>query len=188
MLPTTVTPTTPSPDRLLVIRFQRILLTLSLASCALVAVELASLRHWEAGAQLVPWGILAMIAVSGLVLTVLRTRAGAMQARLVAAISVPVAAFGVYEHVSANLETGVLNHRYNWVALPGWEHLWLATTGAVGGTPALAPLVLALAGILLGAATLGIRPDGLPPADNVHLRLPRDLATVRHVRPHDRRT
>ncbi|MFC9555895.1 hypothetical protein ACFTWF_34305 [Rhodococcus sp. NPDC056960] len=140
----------------LVARFQRCLLGLSLLSCVFVAVELASLRHWKTGAQYVPWYVLAVIAVSGLVMALAPTRLGVLQARVVSLVSVPAALFGVYEHVAANLETGVLNHRYDWTALPGWEHLWLASTGAVGGTPALTPLVLALAGTLLGLATVGM--------------------------------
>ncbi|MBC2638272.1 hypothetical protein H5400_05065 [Rhodococcus wratislaviensis] len=140
----------------LVARFQRWLLGLSLLSCIFVAVELASLRHWKTATQYVPWYVLAVIAVSGLVVALAPTRLGVLQARVVSSVSVPAALFGVYEHVAANLETGVLDHRYDWTALPGWEHLWLASTGAVGGTPALAPLVLALAGTLLGLATVGM--------------------------------
>lgn len=139
-----------------VAQFQWMLLVLSLLSCAFVAVELASLRHWKSTIQLVPWWILGVIAVSGLLLAVRRRGFGVLQARLVALAAGPAAAFGVYEHVQANLDTGVLNHKYDWAALPGWEHLWLASTGAVGGTPALTPLVLAMAGVLLGLATVGL--------------------------------
>jgi hypothetical protein len=146
----------PKRDAKTVAQFQWLLLALSLLSCAFVAVELASLRHWKTPIQLVPWWILGVVAASGLLLVLSRKGFGVAQARLVALAVCPAAAFGVYEHVRANLETGVLNSKYDWAVLPGWEHLWLASTGAVGGTPAFAPLVLAMAGVLLGLATVGL--------------------------------
>ena len=143
----------------LVARFQAALLALSALSCAFVAVELASLRHWKSTEQIVPWIVLGVLVSSVLIVVFTRSRIAIAQARLVALCAIPAALFGVYEHVSANLETGILNHRYNWAQLPGWEHLWLASTGAVGGTPATAPLVLALAAVLLGLATAGMTPS-----------------------------
>jgi hypothetical protein len=142
----------------LVARFQAALLALSVLSCAFVAIELASLRHWRSTEQIVPWIVLAVLFCSTLIVVFNRSQLAIVQARLVALCATPAALFGVYEHVSANLETGVLNHKYTWAELPGWEHLWLASTGAVGGTPATAPLVLALAGVLLGLATVGMAP------------------------------
>ncbi|MFE5707342.1 hypothetical protein [Rhodococcus koreensis] len=142
----------------LVARFQAALLALSVLSCAFVAVELASLWHWKSTEQIVPWIVLGVLVCSGVIVVFNRSRITIAQARLVAPCAIPGALFGVYEHVSANLDTGILNHRYNWAQLPGWEHVWLASTGAVGGTPATAPLVLALAGVLLGLATVGMTP------------------------------
>lgn len=143
------------PAEKLVSRFQQVLLALALASGVFVAVELAALRHWNATDQLIPFVVLAIMMVSALVLAIVRGRFGVVQARLVALITVGASLFGLFEHVSSNLDTGVLNSRYDWAALSGWEHVWLATSGAVGGSPALAPLALALAGILLGLSTLG---------------------------------
>ena len=143
----------------LVARFQAALLALSALSCVFVAVELASLRHWKSTEQIVPWIVLGVLVCSVLIVVFTRSRIAIAQARLVALSAIPAALFGVYEHVSANLETGILNHRYDWAQLSGWEHLWLASTGAVGGTPATAPLVLALAGVLLGLATAGMTPS-----------------------------
>lgn len=146
------------PTRL-VAQFQAALLTLSVLACAFVAVELASLRHWKSSEQIVPWIVLGVLFCSAMIVVFTRTRIAITQARLVALCALLAAVFGVYAHVSANLETGILNHRYDWAQLPGWEHLWLASTGAVGGTPATAPLVLALAGVLLGLATVGMTPS-----------------------------
>ncbi|UZG59660.1 hypothetical protein [Rhodococcus opacus] len=143
----------------IVARFQAALLALSVLSCAFVAVELASLRHWKSTEQIVPWIVLGVLVCSTLIVVFNRSRIAILQTRIVALCAAPAALFGVYEHVSANLDTGVLNHKYAWAELPGWEHLWLASTGAVGGTPATAPLVLALAGVLLGLATVGMAPD-----------------------------
>ncbi|WP_169695346.1 hypothetical protein R1X32_13605 [Rhodococcus opacus] len=143
----------------LVARFQAALLALSVLSSAFVAVEPASLRHWKSSEQIVPWIVLGVLVCSALIVVFNRSRIAIVQARIIALCAAPAALFGVYEHVSANLDTGVLNHKYAWAELPGWEHLWLASTGAVGGTPATAPLVLALAGVLLGLATVGMAPD-----------------------------
>ncbi|MEU2005810.1 hypothetical protein ACH47B_31210 [Rhodococcus sp. NPDC019627] len=101
-----------------------------------------------------PWIVLGALFCSALIVVFHRSWIAIGQARMIALGAVPAVLFGVYEHVSANLDTGVL--KYAWAELPGWEHLWLASTGAVGGTPATAPLVLAPAGVLHGLATVGM--------------------------------
>ncbi|GJF12949.1 hypothetical protein NGTWS0302_17840 [Mycolicibacterium cyprinidarum] len=143
------------PADKLVNRFQQALLALALASGAFLVAELAALRHWNATEQLIPFAVLAVMVVSALVLAFVRGRFSVIQARLVALITIGASLYGLFEHVSANLDTGVLNSRYDWAAMAGWEHLWLAISGAVGGSPALAPLALGLAGVLLGLATMG---------------------------------
>ncbi len=135
--------------------FQQALLALAMASAVFVAAELAAVRHWTETVQVVPFVVVAVVLVSGAILALVGGRFSVWQARLVALIAASGGLFGLYEHVVANLDTGVLNSRYDWNALSDWERVWLAASGAVGGSPALAPLALGLAGVLLGLATLG---------------------------------
>jgi hypothetical protein len=147
--------THPHDGERLIGTFQQALLALAMASAVFVAAELASVRHWNETAQVVPFVVVAIVLVSGAILALARGRFSVWQARLAALVAASAALFGLYEHVVANLDTGVLNSRYDWETLSGWEHAWLAASGAVGGSPALAPLALGLAGALLGLATLG---------------------------------
>ncbi len=143
----------------LVARFQAALLALSVLSSAFVAVELASLRHWKSSEQIVPWIVLGVLVCSALIVVFNRSRIAIVQARIIALCAAPAALFGVYEHVSANLDTRVLNHKYAWAELPAWEHLcW--------HRPALSVVprqprrwCLRWRGVLLGLATIGMAPD-----------------------------
>jgi hypothetical protein len=69
-------------------------------------------------------------------------------------------AFGVYEHVGANLAAGPLSGRYaaDWESMPAVSQLWAAVTGAVGALPVLAPGMVGLAGALLWLGALRWRP------------------------------
>lgn len=143
----------------LIATFQRSLLALGMASAVFVAAELTSLRHWSESVQVVPFAVVALVLMSGAVLAVAGGTFGVWQARLAGLVAAVAAVFGLCEHVLANLDTGVLNSRYDWNALSGSEHVWLAVSGSVGASPPLAPLALGFAGLLLGLSTLGCRGD-----------------------------
>lgn len=118
-------------------------------------VELAMLRHWD-GIQLVPWFVLSLVAVVGVV------TAGGGPARLAWATGVLGllgGALGVWQHVAANHALGprVAEYAQTWDSMSVLERYWLAGTGAVGAAPALAPGMLALAGVLLIVAVLDRR-------------------------------
>lgn len=67
------------------------------------------------------------------------------------------AAFGVYEHIAENHKPGPLDYRYaaTWESLSATDQWWKAATKAVGPAPILAAGVLAQAGLMIAAATVG---------------------------------
>jgi hypothetical protein len=112
--------------------YRRLLTWLGIGTALGACAELAMLRHWQGPGQLVPWAVLAVLG----------------------------GAFGVYEHVGANLAAGPLSGRYaaDWESMPAVSQLWAAATGAVGTSPVLAPGMVGLAGALLWLGALRWRP------------------------------
>lgn len=152
--PGTATDTAATGDARLVSFYRRVL-TLLGAGVALGALtELAMLRHWQGPAQLVPWAVLAVLLLAAAAWLVRRTAGTARTVQVAAAVSVLGSAYGVYEHVLANLRAGPLDPRYAevWASMPGATQLWAAASGAVGPSPVLVPGMMGLAGVLLWLA------------------------------------
>lgn len=126
------------------------------------AVELATLRHWKGTEQKVPWVVLALTAVVITLHAARRTRVSALLTRWWGLLAAGASAFGVYEHVHSNWSTGALSAQYSqtWDSLPAAEQWWLAASGAVGGSPPLAPGFLALSAVCLALSTVDWPSDG----------------------------
>lgn len=135
---------------------RRGLLALCGAGIAGTAVELAMLRHWTSGLQLVPWFALASLALA-LGFLVARPSAAIRVARAVALAVAVVAVFGIVEHVKANYDAGPLDRRYStrWETMSESSRWWTAVSGGVGPSPPLAPAILAQAACCLALATAG---------------------------------
>jgi hypothetical protein len=144
-----------SSERTVIVLF-RSLFALSMLSVLATLFELASLRHWE-GTQFIPW-LLAGAVLVGLGLTAAGTARTLVRA--ICAVSVVGSLFGVWEHVQSNFESGPLDRRLGptWDSMSTIEKGWKAFTQTVGPSPALAPMALALSGVLLALASW-CRPD-----------------------------
>lgn len=143
-------------DARLVSVYRRVLTLLGIGTVLGALTELAMLRHWQGPAQLVPWAVLAVLLLGAVAWLVRRTTGTARTVRVAAVVSVLGSAYGVYEHVLANLRAGPLDPRYAeaWDAMSGAARLWAATSGAVGPSPVLVPGTMGLAGVLLWLAVL----------------------------------
>lgn len=155
--PTTTVPAATTADAALVRQFRASLVVLAVLTWIGTAVELAMLRHWNSATQLVPWFVLAVLAVAIAAYVVRPTRTVVRAVRVVAIAAALGAAWGAKEHIEANLVAGaaspVLGDR--WGSFSTVYRWWLAATGGAGDTPPLAPGFLALTGIILALATLG---------------------------------
>ena len=119
--------------------------------------ELATLRHWNDRTQLMPWAVLALVALLALAVLIRPTRSVLTAARPVAVLSVLAAGFGIFEHVKANYDTAPLDRVWGpaWDSMSFTARLWRAIDGSVGPSPLLAPGLLAQAGLGLVLATIG---------------------------------
>ncbi|MFD1540940.1 hypothetical protein [Nonomuraea guangzhouensis] len=135
---------------------RRGLLALVLISIMGAALELAAERHWQTLQQLLPWGALAVLTLALALLAVGRPQGAVTTVRVLALAVLLVAAFGVYAHVSANYDAGLLDQRYadTWDALSPLTRWWYAVSKSVGAAPPLAPGMLAQSALLLLLATL----------------------------------
>jgi hypothetical protein len=108
------------------------------------SVELATLRHWNSGDQIIPWLALAGLGAAVVVLWVSPTALMVRAVRAVAVLGVLTAVLGMWEHVHANYESSPLDRRYSatWDTLSVASRWWKAITGGVGPSPLLAPAVL----------------------------------------------
>lgn len=122
------------------------------------AFELATERHWNGAAQLVPWCALVVLAL-GVVLALPADGRGTRVARALAAVVLLAALYGVVEHTVVNHDAGSLDQTYAdvWDTLPALTQWWYAITKTVGPAPTLAPGVLAQQALLLLLVTW-IRP------------------------------
>ena len=138
----------------LVSLYRRVLTWLGMGVALGAGVELAMLRHWQGPAQLVPWVVVAVLLFAAAAWLVRRTATTARTVQVAAAVSVLGSAYGVYEHVLANLRAGPLDPRYAevWDSMSGTAQLWVATSGGVGPSPVLVPGTMGLAGVLLSLA------------------------------------
>ena len=98
----------------------------------------------------------SVLLVGAVAWLVRRTAGTARTVRVAAVVSVLGSAYGVYEHVLANLRAGPVDPRYAevWESMSGAAQLWAATSGAVGPSPVLVPGTMGLAGVLLWLAVL----------------------------------
>ena len=118
---------------------------LGLASVAVVgtALDLATLRHWKASLQLVPWFVLAGLAVA-IALAFVPSPTAIRVARAIAVVAVLCAFFGVFEHIKTNYDVAPLDYRYTdrWATMSWSSRWWAAANKTVGPSPPLAPAVL----------------------------------------------
>ncbi len=127
------------------------LLCLAAVAAFGTAVELATERHWDTPVQLLAWLGLAM-ATAAIVLVGWRPQAVRVCAgRVLAVLVLLMAAFGVWEHVEANLHAGWLDavHGTRWGTLPVAAQWWYALSKTVGPAPPLAPGALAQVSLLV---------------------------------------
>jgi hypothetical protein len=134
--------------------YRRLLTWLGIGTALGACAELAMLRHWQSPAQLVPWAVLTVLLLAAAAWLVRRSWATARVLQAAAVAAVLGSAFGIYEHVGANLGAGPLSGRYagKWESMSAMSQLWTAATGAVGAAPLLAPGMVGLAGVLLWLA------------------------------------
>ncbi|HEU5318916.1 MAG TPA: hypothetical protein VFX49_22580 [Chloroflexota bacterium] len=135
---------------------RRSLLVVAALAAAGTAIELAMLRHWKSGMQLVPWVVLAVL-LTAIGLVAMRPSRGSVRvARGVAVAAVLASLVGMYEHVEANYESGPLDYRYteSWASMPEGARWWAALSKTVGPAPPIAPGVLSQASLALLLATL----------------------------------
>jgi hypothetical protein len=138
----------------LVAVYRRLLTWLGVGTAVGACAELAMLRHWQSPGQLVPWAVLAVLLLAAAAWLTRRSAATARILRGTAVVAALGSAFGVYEHVGANLAAGPLSGRYTaeWESMSAVSQLWAAATGSVGASPVLAPGMVGLAGVLLWLA------------------------------------
>jgi hypothetical protein len=131
------------------------------------AVELAMERHWNTTVQLIPWAALAVITVGIAALVVRPTNKSIRGVRVLMAVVMLTALFGIWEHVDENYKAGPLDSRYSttWDSMSGWSRWWAAATKAVGPSPVLAPAVLAEAGLCVALASIGLPVAVAEPTD-----------------------
>jgi hypothetical protein len=141
-------------DARLVSVYRRVLTLLGIGTVLGALAELAMLRHWQGPAQLVPWAVLAVLLAAAAAWSLRRSAGTARAVQAAAVVAVLGSAYGVYEHVLANLRAGPLDPRYAevWESMPVAAQLWAATSGAVGPSPVLVPGTMGLAGVLLWLA------------------------------------
>ena len=97
-----------------------------------------------------PWAALLVLTIALLLLTIRPGQQAVKLARVLAGLVVLASIFGVFKHVQANLDAGVLDVAYEtrWTSLSFPVQLWYAMTKTVGPTPPLAAGVLAQAAFL----------------------------------------
>ena len=122
---------------------RKALLVLASVAVAGTALDLATLRHWKASLQLVPWFVLAALIVA-IILAFVPTPTAIRVARAIAVAAVMCAFFGMYEHVKTNYDVAPLDFRYTdrWATMSWSSRWWAAANKTVGPSPPLAPAAL----------------------------------------------
>ncbi|GAA5162364.1 hypothetical protein GCM10023321_47850 [Pseudonocardia eucalypti] len=133
---------------------RRGLLLLTALGIGATAFELATERHWNGLAQLIPWVTLGVLAL-GVALAALAGERGTLTVRVLASVVLVASVYGIFEHASANHASGPLDqaHAEVWDTLPAVTQWWYAVTKTVGPAPPLAPGVLGQQALLLLLAT-----------------------------------
>ncbi len=148
----------------LVVLQRRIIAGFAIMAALGALVELAMLRHFKSGSQLVPWFVLALVILAAVAHWARPGAATAWIGRAIGIVALLGGAYGVYEHIQSNLNTAALSIKWadTWESLPWIQQVYEAATGGAGAAPPLAPGFLGLAGLMLIAATLGTggRADG----------------------------
>lgn len=137
-------------------RFRRWLIALAAIGTIGTAVELALLRHWDDGLQVIPFLALGALGLA-IVLVARRPTARSIQvARVLTSAVLVTSAIGVFVHVRANYETAPLDFRYtdSWPTTSEPVRWLLAATDTVGPSPSLAPLAMAFVALVLLFATM----------------------------------
>ncbi|WP_248962142.1 hypothetical protein [Sphaerisporangium perillae] len=126
------------------------------------AFELATEQHWKTVEQLIPWAALALLAIAVPLMYLRNSRRLLAAVRLVTVAVLLASLYGVYAHVAANHDAGVLDQRYaaTWDTLPAISQWWYALTKMVGPAPPLAPGMLAQSALILLLATFTRRRSG----------------------------
>lgn len=140
---------------------RRGLLTVAGLTIVGIALDLVMEEHWTKPSQLIAWAALVALAVA---IGLLAGAAGAWRvraARLIAAVVIASAALGVWEHVEGNHDSGPLDARYadTWDGLGPSAQWWLAIRKGVGPAPPLAPGALAIGGLIVLLASVGLPAD-----------------------------
>ena len=136
---------------------RRALLLVAAISVVGTATELAMLRHWDSGIQLIPWAALLVLAPAIVLAARRPSPRTTIVVRGIAAVVGAASIFGVVEHVLGNYSAGPLNARFTstWATMSEPARIWAAFTKTVGPSPSLVPLVLAQAALCVVFATLG---------------------------------
>lgn len=131
-------------------------LWLAAASAVGTAIELATIRHWRSFEQVVPWMVLAVLALGIGIVALRPSRSNVIVVRVLAAMAMAGGLFGIVEHIRANYGSAVLDYRYTerWPTMSVMSKLWAASSGAMGPSPILAPGILLMCAACLCLATL----------------------------------
>lgn len=134
---------------------RRSMLALAAAGIVATAVELATLRHWTTTTQLIPWLVLAVLAVGVLVVAVSPSRQMIRVVRAIALIAAIGGLYGLFIHIQSNYDAAILDYHYTdrWPTMSLMSKLWAAGSGQVGPSPVMAPAVLSQCAACLALAT-----------------------------------
>lgn len=123
-----------------------------------IVLELATSRHWNGLIQLIPW-VAAALLLGATVLVWRNTRTTVRAGRAIALIVALSSAFGIWEHIESNYDSGPLDFRYatKWASLSEASRWWKAISGGVGAAPPIVPGAMALVAALLVVATFDRR-------------------------------
>jgi hypothetical protein len=129
----------PEPELLSTIR--RILLALVLLGIVGLVPELLLLKHTDSATQLIPFLVLGLGLVSGVVLWVRPTRRGIRIFQVVMLLSIVAGLLGLYFHFRGNVEFELEQDP----SAHGLDLLWRSLSG---GVPTLAPGAMVQLGLL----------------------------------------
>ncbi len=134
---------------------RRMLLGFAVLAALGTLAELGLERHYDGMDQRIPWVIAGLVAALGALLAIRPGPAAIRAARVLAVVALIGSAIGVFKHVEENHGAGALDYRYTetWESRSAADQWFKAATKQVGPAPVLAPGALALAALLLAAAT-----------------------------------
>lgn len=134
---------------------RRMLLGFSVLAALGALAELGLERHYDGMDQRIPWVMAGLVAALGALLAIRPGPAAIRAARVLAVVALIGSAIGVFKHVEENHGAGALDYRYTetWESRSAADQWFKAATKQVGPAPVLAPGALALAALLLAAAT-----------------------------------